>query len=138
MVVAPGGRHEPGVAGLYMNFDAHNLMIASGSYFLEPDQLDKIRRHIAAYPSELRRLIAQPDFQKYFGDIQGMRNKVLPPDLREAAAAEPLIYNKQFFYFAQHPVSEIERDDFADFVMAHMEACWDLNQFLTKSIRTGP
>lgn len=134
MVVAPGGRHEPGAVGLYFTFDAQNLMIASGCYFLEPAQLEKIRRHIAAHPGELRRLIADPGFQQYFGEIQGMRNKVLPPELKQAAAEEPLIYNKQFFYFAQHPVSEIEREDLPDFVMAHMEACWDLNRYLTHAI----
>jgi hypothetical protein len=112
-------------------------MIASGCYFLEPDQLDKIRRHIAAHPGELRRLIEDRLFQEYFGEIQGVRNKVLPPELRDAAASEPLIYNKQFFYFAQHPVTEIEREDLPEFVMAHMNACHDLNRFLTASLRAN-
>lgn len=135
MVVAPGGRHEPGVTGLYFTFDPANMNLASGCYFLEPAQIDKIRRHIAANPDEFRRLISEPAFMERFGEIQGMANKVIPPDLKEAAASQPLIYNKQFFYFVQHPVSTIEREDLPDFVMAHMTACHELNRFLTAPLR---
>lgn len=135
MVVAPGGRHEPGAVGLYLTFDANHLMIASGCYFLDPPQLEKIRRHLAAHPGELQRLSDNPEFRRYFGEIQGMKNKKLPPEFSEAAGQEPLLYNKQFFYFAQHPVTEIERDDLPDFVMAHMQACQELNRFLTQPLK---
>jgi uncharacterized protein (TIGR02453 family) len=135
MVVAPGGRHEPGVAGLYFTFDAGNVNLASGCYFLEPDQLAKIRRHIVANNAEFRRLLAEPAFVEKWGEIQGVQNKILPPEFKEAGKGEPLLFNKQFFYYVQHPVETIEREDLADFVMAHMNACQDLNRFLTAPLK---
>lgn len=131
MVIAPGGRHEPGAAGLYFHFDAGRFAIASGLYFVDPAQLTKVRRHIMENTAELHRLLAEPEFVKYFKELVGDKNKVMPPEFKEAAKEEPLIANKQFFYWAEYPVSELLREDLPDFVMAHMLACQDLNLFLT-------
>lgn len=134
MVIAPGGRHEPGVTGLYFQFSDKGMTIASGCYFLEPAQLMKVRAHIAANVDEFRRLIADKDFIEHFGEIQGDRNKVVPADFKAAAEKEPMILNKQFFYWKEMPPETLLREDLADLVISHMRACAALNEFLTRPL----
>jgi len=135
MVIAPGGRHEPGKVGLYFNTDKEQMVIASGLYFVEPAQLAKVRQHIVDTGPELRRLLADKDFVQHFGELQGEKNKVLPAEFKAAAVVEPLVANKQFFYWASYPAKELLREDLPDFVMAHMLACQPLNLFLTTPLR---
>jgi uncharacterized protein (DUF2461 family) len=44
-------------------------------------------------------------FASKYGSIQGEKNKVLPAEFKAAAANEPLLYNKQFFWWAEIPAS---------------------------------
>jgi len=134
LVVARGGRHEPGVAGLYFHFDSGRMAVASGYYFLEPGQLRSMRQHIAANLGEFARLLDSEDWKRLFGEMAGEKNKVLPAELREAASAQPLLYNKQFFYWAEYPAEEIVRQDLPDFVMEHMRAATPMNRFLGKAL----
>ena len=73
-------------------------------------------------------------FVEHFGEIQGERNKTAPADFKAAAEAEPFILNKQFFYWKEMPVETLLREDLPELVMAHMKACWPLNEFLTRPL----
>lgn len=130
MVVSRGGRHEPGVTGLYFHLDAQRMAVASGLYFLEPPQLRAVREHISRNLEEFAALLADPNFVRHFGELAGEKNKVLPADLREAATKQPLLYNKQFFYWAEYETAEALREDLPDFLMSHMAAALPLNGFL--------
>ncbi len=134
MVITRGEKHNPGAPGLYFHFDARCIAVASGLYFLEPAQLKLVREHIASNLDEFQRLLDDEAWRKSFGEMAGMKNKILSPELKEAAKAQPLLYNKQFFYWSEHPAEEIMRDDLADFVMAFIEAAQPMNQFLTQPL----
>lgn len=136
MVVSRGGRHEPGVAGLYFHFDAQRMAVASGLYFLEPAQLAAVRGHIVDHLDEFEGLVTDREFVKYFGEMAGSKNKVLPKELREAASKQPLLFNKQFFYWAEHDTSVALREDLGDFVMDHMRSAQPLNDFLTAPLKS--
>lgn len=135
LVVAPGGRHEPGVTGLYFHFNHEQLVLASGLYFVEPAQLALIRRHIADHGDELHRLLEDQAFVEHFKELQGDKNKILPPEFKEAGSKEPHIFNKQFFYWREMPINQLYREDLPEFVMSHMLACQPLNEFLTAPLR---
>ena len=130
MVIARGGRHEPGVSGLYFHLDARRMAVASGLYFLEPAQLRAVRAHIVGHPDEFASLLADPEFVKYFREMAGEKNKILPEEFRAAAAAQPLLFNKQFFYWAEYDTEDAKRDDLPEFVMGHMRAAYPMNRFL--------
>lgn len=134
LVVTRGEKHNPGVPGLYFHFDAGRMAVASGLYFIEPAQLRVLREYIAANLDEFGQLLNDPDWKTHFGEMAGEKNKVLPPELREAAAKQPLLYNKQFFYWGEHPAIEITRDDLPEFVMRHIRAAQPMNRFLTRPL----
>jgi hypothetical protein len=109
--------------------------VASGMYFLEPAQIKAVREHIAANNDEFEKLLNDKDFKKHFpGGVVGEKNKILPPELKEAAAKQPLIFNKQFYYWAEVDPKEITRNDLPDFVIAHIKAAGSMNEFLTSAL----
>lgn len=134
LVVTRGEKHNPGVPGLYFHFDSGQMAIASGLYFVEPAQLRLIREHIAANLGEFEALLSDKAWKEHFGEMAGEKNKKLPPELQAAAELQPLLFNKQFFYWAQHATSEITREDLPDFVMKHIRAAQPMNEFLTRPL----
>ncbi len=96
----------------------------------EPAKIAAIRAHIAAHQEEFAKLLEDPAFKGKFGTMIGERNKVLPPELKEAAARQPLIFNKQFYYWAEYDAMGVVRDDLTDFVMDHFAAARPMNRFL--------
>jgi uncharacterized protein (TIGR02453 family) len=134
MVITRGTKHNPGVPGLYFHFDASRMAVASGLYFLEPAQLKLVRAHIAANLEEFDELLKDPKWLEAFGEMAGSKNKVLSPELKEAAQRQPLLYNKQFFYWSEHPALEITREDLPDFVINRIQAAQPMNGFLTRPL----
>lgn len=135
MAITRGQKTDPGVPGLYFHLDASTMAIASGCYFLEPAQIQAVRGHIVANMSEFRRLVDDEEFRKWFPNgVVGEKNKILPSEFRDAAASQPLIFNKQFYYWAEHSPEAVSREDLPEFVMAHIRACQQLNKFLVAGL----
>ncbi|MBS1723640.1 MAG: DUF2461 domain-containing protein [Armatimonadetes bacterium] len=134
MSISSGGKTGNGRPGLYMHVDASSFGIASGHYFLEPAQILAMRRHLVANEAEFERQLKDKDFVKVFGTVRGEQNKILPPEFRDAAARQPLLFNKQFFYWAEYDVDEATRDDLPDFLMMHATVAAPMNAFLTRGL----
>ncbi|MBI5706974.1 MAG: DUF2461 domain-containing protein [Armatimonadetes bacterium] len=134
MAISRGGKTEPGSPGVYVHLDPGCMAIASGCYFLEPPQILAVRKHIASNMVEFERLLADPTFKKHFGKVVGEKNKILPPEFREAAARQPLLYNKQFYYWAELAPETVLRDDLPEFVMEHVRAAGPMNAFLKAAL----
>jgi uncharacterized protein (TIGR02453 family) len=134
MLVTRGDKRDPGVPGLYFHFDASIMAIASGIYSVEPAQLRALREYLAAHPEAFDRHLSDPAWKESFGEMAGDKNKILPPELKEAAQRQPLLYNKQFYYWREHPAREITREDLPDFVMRHIRAAQPMNRFLAQGL----
>ncbi|MFY9233458.1 MAG: DUF2461 domain-containing protein [Fimbriimonadaceae bacterium] len=134
LVVTRGAKHDPGLPGLYFHLDGKSMAVASGCYFLLPEQIKAIRRLIVANAAEFDNLLNDNEFKAKFGMMAGEKNKILPPEFREAAAKQPLLFNKQFFYWAEHKPEEALRDDLPEFVMSHIRAAQPMNAFLSRAL----
>lgn len=132
MHINDGGKGDLGSPGLYFHIDPRVMGIASGRYMLEPRPLKEIRTFISGNLQEFQGLLEDKNFKEHFGTIAGEKNKVLPPEFREAAAKQPLLFNKQFYYWAEYESEDALRDDLDDFIMSHMRACRKMNEFLTR------
>jgi uncharacterized protein (TIGR02453 family) len=130
----PGSFAHP---GLYIQLAGNSFGVASGFHALEPAQTFAIRRHIAANPDEFSKHLAQRRFHQLFITIRGETNRLLPPELREAAEKQPLLYNKQFYYWAEHEPERALRGDLPDFIMDHLKACAPMNEFLMGAFCPG-
>jgi uncharacterized protein (TIGR02453 family) len=110
-VVAPNGKKSEAVNGIYFELGPEALRVYGGIYEIDKDNLLLIREGIASQPKQFRKLLDDAEFKAVFGEIRGEKNKLLPADLKEAGAQEPLLFNKQWYYMAEYPASEVLSGD---------------------------
>ena len=134
--VAPGGKKGSPGRGLYFHFEPRRVGFASGLYSLEPKLVAQVRHYLAGHLDEFERELASPIFRKYFEGIEGERNKTLPADLKAAAERQPLLYNKQFYFWAEHDPETLMRDDLDELAFRHFVASEPMNAFLSKALAT--
>jgi len=110
-VVAPGGKKSKAINGIYFELGPEHVRAYGGVYEIEKEDLEALREGIAENSSTFKKLYTSKDFTTTFGQIRGEVNKKLPPHLKAAAELEPLIYNKQFYFFAEFPAETILKDN---------------------------
>lgn len=103
--VAPAGKKDMETPGVYIELDADELKMYSGVYMPEKEQLHKLRSHISQNLEEFKGLHTNEAFVQHFGRIQGDRNKIVPKEFKPFLDQEPLMANKQFYFFKRYPSS---------------------------------
>lgn len=133
-VISPGGRKEGmGIPGMYFELSPAHFRIYSGLYMPEKEVLYQVREYIIKHSAKLNKLVADKEFVKKFGELRGDKNKVLPKEFKEAAAEQPFLFNKQFYFFAEMPAETILKDELADIIMDHFHASEPMRKFLTSA-----
>ena len=130
MWVSSGIAHQDAKPGLYFHIDPRIMGIASGLYSLEPPQIHAVRAHLAANLERFEELLKNPRFVAAFGTVRGEANKIAPAEFKAAAAKQPLILNKQFYYWSEFEAEEALREDLAELLMDRLEAARPMNEFL--------
>jgi uncharacterized protein (TIGR02453 family) len=133
--ISKEGRRSKEWPGFYFQLAADGLRVGGGTYVLEPPTLLRIRRAIANEPAVFKKLLKAKSFTAKFGSLQGERNKLVPPEFKEAAANEPLIANKQFYFMAELDGDVILARNLDDQLMNYYRAGKDMNDFLKRAIR---
>lgn len=135
-VITPGGRRQPAIKGIYLEINPTELRVYSGLYRLTTNELKNVRNQIAYNLDTFASLISDNRFRKLFGEIRGAKNKRLPKDLLADAAQQPLLYNKQFYYFASWPVAVITEpgEQLLKRITTAFEICQPLTAFLYEGL----
>lgn len=121
--------------GYYFSLEFGNLWIGGGAYFLDKEPLHRVRTAIAQDAEAFRTLLGEKDLVEKFGGLaQSEVNKVMPPDLKDAAKQEPLLLNKQFYFMTEIDPETALRPDFPDFLAEHFRAGKPLNDWLRSVI----
>jgi uncharacterized protein (TIGR02453 family) len=121
-VVAPEGKKSKAVNGVYFEFGPEHMRVYGGVYEIEKEDLEAVREGIAQDISKFQKAYQNPTFVKTFGEILGEKNKVLPAHLREAASIEPLIFNKQWYFYTQFEPETILKENLDEIVLNCYEA----------------
>ncbi len=131
--IAPGGKKNMTYPGFYFEATPEGINIYGGVYMAEKSQLEAIRTHIANNLSEFEKLITEKDFvKKYGGEILGEKQVRLAPELKEAAAKQPLIFNKQFYYKASLDETFLTKENLIDTLCDYFKTAQPLGTFLSK------
>lgn len=101
-------------------------MVGGGFYGIEKDDLKRMREELAVDASELRAIIADKDFVRVFGELQGEQLKTAPQGYPKDHKNIDLLRYKQFYVARDFSDEEILSADFLD--MAH-EATLTLRPF---------
>lgn len=133
--VNAGGKKDTQNAGLYMELGPEKLAFAGGMYQPEKDTLMMIRDAIAAKPAKFQAALADKSFKKYWGDVLGERNKVLPAEYKKVAEQVPHIYNKQFYYWTELDPQIIVSDKLMKTALDHYAASKSMRDFLEGALK---
>ena len=134
-IISAGGTKDKSLPGLYFEINPEEVRIYSGLYQMDKEQLQRVREEIADNLEEFNALISDKDFVETFGEIRGEKNVRIPKEFQELAKDQPLVANKQFYYFAKLPLDIIYSDEFPDIVIAHYTIAKPLADFFTKPIK---
>lgn len=113
-IVGRGGRKDHSLSGMYLEMGHRHLRIYGGVYMPEKEQLQAIRQEILYNMEEFEKVISEKHFKKHFGEIRGEQNKRLPSEFAEVQDKQPLIANKQFYYFSDLDPDLITSDKLVD------------------------
>jgi uncharacterized protein (TIGR02453 family) len=128
------GRKTMQEPGYYFQISFGSLSLGGGAYFLEKENLLKVRQAIINAPEAFQKLTQAPDFTAKFGELKGEKNKILAPEFKALANAIPALYNKQFYYMTEIDPEIVLQPDAVEAVAGYFEAGKPLNDFFRKAL----
>lgn len=131
-LVAVGGRKNRQGEGCYVELSPEHLRVYGGVYEPDKESLLSIREGIAADIDGFQKAINNKKFESRFGHIRGDKNKIIPKDLKAAGEKEPLIYNKQFYYFAEFDPEVIISDNLMSTITSTYDDAREVEQYFSK------
>lgn len=120
--------------GYYVHLDAEGIWLGGGLYDLSTENIYKVRQEILYNEKSLKEALSENDFKNEFGELQGQKNKILKPPFKEFGEEIPILYQKQFYFMKQYPVSKITSDELVNFCAGKFEKAFPVNKFLRLAI----
>ena len=133
-VISPNGKKSKAINGIYFEFTPEHVRFYGGIYSIEKEDLYAVRAGIAANLKEFTALLEDAEFKKVYDHILGEKNKIIPPEFREAANDQALIYNKQWYFFVEYPAEEILNDDVLNKLIHAYNVAIPIKQFFNQFI----
>ncbi|NAY93389.1 TIGR02453 family protein [Muricauda sp. JGD-17] len=133
-IVLPHGKKDKSRPGFYIQASHKDVRVYSGAHNLEKEQLFAIRNYITENIHEFNTLIKEKSFVETFGEIQGDKHKRIPPEFREAASIQPLIRNKEFYWYFKLKAEELLEDNLIDVLIDRYTNCLPVNAFFKKTL----
>jgi uncharacterized protein (TIGR02453 family) len=130
-----GGRKKMWPGGMYIELGAESCGIYSGVYMPEKDDLLMFRNNIANNLHQFDIAINDSKFIKYFGEVLGSKNKIIDATLKEAAAKQPLIFNKQFYVAHTFEPEKSFDSDFINYLIDVWRSAMQFNTVLAGKIQ---
>lgn len=129
-IVGRGGRKDHSLKGMYLEIGDRHLRMYGGVYMPEKEQLQAIRQEILYNLDTFDRVISDKNFKKHFDTIRGEKNKRLPAEFSEVESRQPLIANKQFYYYTDLDPALITGDKLIDKFYEMYELSTPVRDFL--------
>lgn len=133
-IVSPGGRKDKTIPGIYIEINDTEIRLYSGLYSLDTKQLSNLRTYLSHNMQAFSELINDPQFKQLFGEIKGEKNKRLSKDFEEDALHQPLLYNKQFYFFTNKPAKDILKENLINSVVNMYLIARPVSEFLHEGL----
>jgi hypothetical protein len=112
------------------------VRVYGGIYEIDKEDLLLVREGIAADLEGFRKAYTDEQFTKIFGGIiRGEKNKIIPKELKSAAEVESLIFNKQWYFYAEFESEAILREDLDELILNCYNAGRPIENFFNKLIK---
>lgn len=133
-IISSKGRKDKNHPGIYIELGPEKLAFYGGIYMPDSKQVQKLRTYFKDHLEELQGLIEAPGFKHSFGNIAGDKSKRIPKEFKEVAEIQPLLMNKQWYYFAHESPDVILSDRLMPAVLALETVASPIKDFLTKAL----
>jgi len=134
-IVSQGGKKNKSGSGVYFELGPERLRVYGGIYEIEKDDLLELRKGITENLSEFKLLYTEPKFKKMYSELRGAKNKILPKELKEYGNIEPLIFNKQFYFFTEFTPETILFDNLDELIIDCYKVGKPIQDFFNKLIK---
>jgi len=134
-VVTPEGKKSKAINGVYFELGPEHVRVYGGVYEIDKEDLLTVREGIAKNPEKFKKLYSDASFKNVFGEILGEKNKVIPKELKEAAEIEPLIYNKQWYFYKQFDAEVVLSENLDQLIIDCYKAGQQVEKFFNELIK---
>ena len=107
--------------GYYIHLEPGNSFLGVGFWGPSPEDLFRIRKELELDAEELRKIMAQSDFKKYWGELSGDEVKTAPKGFDKAHSNIDLIKKKQYVFLKNFTDHQVFSDDFVDLIDEHFQ-----------------
>lgn len=107
--------------GYYIHLEPGNSFLGVGFWEPSPEDLFRIRKELELDAEELRKIMAQSDFKKYWGELSGDEVKTAPKGFDKAHSNIDLIKKKQYVFLKNFTDQQVFSDDFVDLIDEHFQ-----------------
>ena len=133
-LISRTGKKDKGFPGFFFSMGASNIMIYGGAHSIERERLYNIRKYISEHLDEFSKLLAARSFKEKYGRIHGDKNKRIPAEFTEAAEKQPLLFNKDFYYYTKLDAKKILDTNLVDIFMDYYLAAKPMREFLITAV----
>ncbi len=131
-IISPNGKKDKTTPGLYFEFTPEYVRVYGGVYQLTTAQVAAVRTAIANDIKNFEQLIQAKDFIEAYGEIQGQKAKRLPKELKAIAENQDLLFNKNWYYFAELPPETVLEENLPDIIMDYYLKAKPVTDFFGK------
>ena len=133
-MVMPNGKKNKTKPGFYVQANHKDIRVYSGAHMLEKEQLQAVRSHIYEHLAEFNSLISDKSFTKIFGEVQGDKNKRLTSPFKELVNEQPLIANKNFYWYFKLKPGYLTHEQLIAELVANYKKAMPLNRFFEEAL----
>lgn len=133
-IISGKGRKDKNHPGIYIELGPEKLAFYGGIYMPDTKQVQKLRTYFNQHTGELTSILEEENFKSIFGDLQGEKSKRIPSEFKENAQTNPLLMNKQWYYFTHLPSEVITTNSLMETVLELEQKARPMKNFLTKAL----
>ena len=100
-IISSKGRKDKNHPGIYIELGPEKLTFYGGIYMPDTKQVQKLRTYFKKHNRELDNILEENNFKDNFGELHGEKSKRIPKEFRESAQVQPLLMNKQWYYYRE-------------------------------------
>jgi uncharacterized protein (TIGR02453 family) len=133
-IISKEGRADKTHPGLYIELSPEYLRIYGGLYMPSTAEIQKVRDAIVNQSDYFKSIIEKPKFEDSYGEIRGEKQVRIPKEFKIEAENQPLLLNKQWYYFAQFPSEKILNDDLIELIVNTYQNGFEVKEFFRKAL----
>jgi uncharacterized protein (TIGR02453 family) len=128
------GKKDHATPGYYVEVSAKKIGLAGGAWAPDAPMLGKIRQEISYNMKEFDKLVKDKKFLTAMDGIKGDRLVKPPKGYEEESKSQPLLHNKQFYYWVELSPSLITSDKILEEIVSRLKTAYPLNQFFRRAM----